>query len=292
MEPDELYTLRNQFWLGNFQQAINEGNSLTRLPAGPLQAEKKEYMYRSYLALGQYDVVDGEIQDDQGIPAELRAIKVLSAYLQGRREEAVAQVGSWVAAGESNPTVQVVSSLIYIHEGNIKEAMKCVSSGQTLEQRSMMVSLLLRMDRPDLAMKKYSEMRQIDEDSSLSVLASAWINMAGGGNKVNEACNLYEDLIDKFGGSPLLLNGLAAGKMHQGAYEEAETHLQEALTKQSSDADTLANLVVVCQQLRRPEDVIDRYIAQLKKAAPGHTLLQSLATFEQAFDRVANNLTV
>ena len=24
-DPDELYTLRNLFWLGSFQQAINEG---------------------------------------------------------------------------------------------------------------------------------------------------------------------------------------------------------------------------------------------------------------------------
>ena len=128
--------------------------------------------------------------------------------------------------------------------------------------------------------------------SSLTILCCAWINIAAGGNKVQEACNLYEDLVDKFGGSPLLLNGLAAGKMHQGAYEEAETLLQEALTKKSADPDSLANLVVVSQQLRRPDDVINRYINQLKKAAPGHTLLASLATFEQAFDRVANNLAV
>ena len=30
-EPDELYTLRNRFWLGNFSMAIAEGNQLSRL---------------------------------------------------------------------------------------------------------------------------------------------------------------------------------------------------------------------------------------------------------------------
>ena len=42
---------------------------------------------------------------------------------------------------------------------------------------------------------------------------------------------MYEELIDKYGSSPMLLNGLAVSKMHQGLFEEAETHLQEALTK-------------------------------------------------------------
>jgi Flp pilus assembly protein TadD len=42
---------------------------------------------------------------------------------------------------------------------------------------------------------------------------------------------VYEELIDKFGGSPLLLNGLAIAKMHQGQYAEAESSLQQALTK-------------------------------------------------------------
>jgi hypothetical protein len=38
-------------------------------------------------------------------------------------------------------------------------------------------------------------------------------------------------LIDKFGGSALLLNGLAVAKMHQGLFEEAEVVLLEALNK-------------------------------------------------------------
>jgi coatomer subunit epsilon len=48
-----------------------------------------------------------------------------------------------------------------------------------------------------------------------------------------DAAYVYEELIDKFGGSPLLLNGLAIAKMHQGQYAEAESSLQQALTKVS-----------------------------------------------------------
>ena len=62
-EPDELYTMRNLFWLGNFQLAINESNSLHRLPKTLVPA-RDEFVYRSYVALGQYDIVMDEIKDN------------------------------------------------------------------------------------------------------------------------------------------------------------------------------------------------------------------------------------
>ena len=42
---------------------------------------------------------------------------------------------------------------------------------------------------------------------------------------------IYEELIDKHGGSAMLLCGLAVAKMHLGQFEEAEARLQEALIK-------------------------------------------------------------
>lgn len=67
MDPDELYTLRNLFWLGSYQLAINEANSLNKLPAH-LVSEKQEYVYRSYVALEQYHIVTGEIKDTPKTP--------------------------------------------------------------------------------------------------------------------------------------------------------------------------------------------------------------------------------
>jgi coatomer subunit epsilon len=66
-DPDELYTLRNLFWLGNFQQAINEAGSLSRCPTA-LKDEKDEFVYRSYLALGQYSIVLSEVKDSPSTP--------------------------------------------------------------------------------------------------------------------------------------------------------------------------------------------------------------------------------
>lgn len=52
-----------------------------------------------------------------------------------------------------------------------------------------------------------------------------------GGAKVQEAAYIYDELIDKYGSSPVLLNGLAVSKMHLAQWEEAETALKEAITK-------------------------------------------------------------
>ena len=57
------------------------------------------------------------------------------------------------------------------------------------------------------------------------------MTLQGGGTKAQEAAYIYEELIDKYGSSATLLNGLAVSKMQQGLHEEAETHLHEALTK-------------------------------------------------------------
>lgn len=67
-EPDELYTLRAQFWLGHYQLALDEGKSIMRRPMSPaLKAEREEFMVRSQLALGQYDRVISSSADSPGM---------------------------------------------------------------------------------------------------------------------------------------------------------------------------------------------------------------------------------
>lgn len=129
------------------------------------------------------------------------------------------------------------------------------------DRHAMLVQLYLKMFRTDLAEKELKTMKSQDEDSVLTMLASAWINLSPGSTKVQDAVYVYEELIDKYGSSVMLLNGVAVGKMQLGLFEEAETALQEALTKASNDPDSLANIIVVANHLGRPQEVINRYIA-------------------------------
>merc|ERR1719352_4423 len=76
-----LFPIQNAFHLGAYQVAINEaadldstGTSLSSSDA----IEKDCYVYRSYIALGSYQLVLDEIPDDS--PSQLQAVKELARY--------------------------------------------------------------------------------------------------------------------------------------------------------------------------------------------------------------------
>jgi hypothetical protein len=57
-EPDELYTLRAQYWLGHYSLAMEEAKSVMRRPMSPeLKVEREELGLRAQLGLGQRDKV-------------------------------------------------------------------------------------------------------------------------------------------------------------------------------------------------------------------------------------------
>ncbi|CAB1119803.1 unnamed protein product [Ectocarpus sp. 6 AP-2014] len=292
-EPDDLFTLRNHFWLGSYQLAIAEGSGLGRLPEA-LRVERDEFIYRSYLALGQFSIVLGEIKDDA--PPALQAVRLMAQYLSNpeSREIVIETLKMWLTDPGScnNPTVQLLAAAVFTHEGDLKEAVRSIRNGVTMEQTAMLAQIYLRMDRVDLALKQVQVLQQADDDATLTQLVVAWVHLAQGGKRYQEAAYIFDELIDKYQASPLLLNSSAVAKMHMGEYQEAETILVEAISKSQNDADTLVNLICVCRHLDKPASFVDRYINQLKTAHPQHPYVQSLANAESAFDRVAATFAV
>ena len=180
MEPDELYTLRNLFWLGSYQLAINEANSLTKLPPH-LVTEKQEFIYRSYLALEQYHIILSEIKDSPKTPISLLAVKLLASFMKdpSTKETALLQMQEWLSDpnAANSTTLQLVAATLYIHDDNIKEAIKILHHGVNMEQNAILVQLYLRIDRLDLAQKQLKAMKAVDEDGVLVMLATAWTHL-------------------------------------------------------------------------------------------------------------------
>merc|ERR1712002_789368 len=113
-----------------------------------------------------------------------------------------------------------------------------------LECTALKLQALLSIHRPDLAKKEMKTMQEKDEDATVTQLAQAWTNMALGGEKIQEAYYIYQDMIDKLGSTALLLNGQATIFLAQGKFNEAESALQEALEKDPNNPNTLVNLIV------------------------------------------------
>lgn len=94
-------------------------------------------------------------------------------------------------------------------------------------------------------------------------------------------------MIDKHGATSLLLNGQATCFIHQGRYEEADSALQESISKDTNNADALINMIVLSQHSGKPPEVANRYLIQLQEFHKNHPFVKDYASKEAEFDRLA-----
>lgn len=285
--PDLLFNLRNNFYLGAFQAAINNSDLPNLSPDDAV--ERDSLVYRSYIALGSYQLVINEIDSSAATP--LQAVKLLALYLSSpdSKESTISSLKEWLAdpAIGNNATLRLIAGIIFMHEQDYNEALKHTNSGGTMELNALNVQIFLKMHRSDYAERQLRVMQQVDEDHTLTQLASAWFNLAVGGSKIQEAYLIFQDFSEKYQMTSLVLNGKAVCCMHMGNFDEAETLLLEALNKDAKDPETLANLIVCCLHLGKPPS---RFLSQLKLSHPDHTLVKRASAAEESFDRAVQSV--
>ncbi|KAL0363703.1 UNVERIFIED_CONTAM: Coatomer subunit epsilon-1 [Sesamum calycinum] len=175
--PDPLFGLRNNFYLGAYQAAINNSEIPNLSPDDAV--ERDSLVYRSYIALGSYQLVINEI--DSSAATTLQAVKLLALYLSGpeNKEMAISSLHEWLAdpAIANNPSLRLIAGTIFLHEQDYNEALKHTNAGGTMELHALNVQIFLKMHRSDYAENKLGSCR-IDEDHTLTQLANAWLNLA------------------------------------------------------------------------------------------------------------------
>ncbi|KAF5475474.1 hypothetical protein F2P56_007277 [Juglans regia] len=285
--PDHLFNLRNNFFLGAFQAAINNSDVPNLSPDDAV--ERDCLVYRSYIALGSYQLVINEIDDSAAPP--LQAVKLLALYLStpDNKESTISSLKEWLAdpAIANNAILRLIAGIIFMHEQDYNEALKHTNAGGTMELHSLNVQIFLKMHRSDYAERQLRVMQQIDEDHTLTQLANAWLNLSVGGSKIQEAYLIFQDFSEKYQMTSLILNGKAVCCMHMGNFDEAETLLLDALNKDAKDPETLANLVVCCLHLGKPSS---RFLSQLKISHPDHVLVKRSSSAEESFDRAIQSV--
>ncbi|KAB2601603.1 coatomer subunit epsilon-1-like [Pyrus ussuriensis x Pyrus communis] len=279
--PDHLFNLRNNFYLGAYQASINNSDIPNLSPDEAV--ERDCLVFRSYIALGSYQLVINEIDASAATP--LQAVKLLALYLSGPdfKESAISNLKELLAdpAVGNNPTLRLIAGTVFMHEQDYNEALKYTNAGGTMELNALTIQIFLKMHRSDYAERQLRLMQQVDEDHTLTQLAMAWLSLAVGGSKIQEAYLIFQDLSEKSQVTSLILNGKAVCCMHMGNFDEAETLLLEALQKDAKDPETLANLVVCCLHLGKPSS---RFLSQLKIGHPDHLLVKRALEAEQSFN--------
>ncbi|CAM0901974.1 unnamed protein product [Alopecurus aequalis] len=286
-EPDHLLGLRNSFYVGAYQAAITGSQSVPSHALSPDEVLHRDaLLYRSYIAIGSHQLVIDEIGPGAATP--LQAVKLLAVYLSGgagNKESAISKLKELLgdAALGSNPILRLVAGTIFMHEQDYAEALKHTNpAGGSMELLALNVQIYLQMHRPDHAEKQLRVMQKLDEDHTLTQLASAWVHLVMGGSKIQEAHLIFQDFSEKYPATCMILNGKAQCLMHMGNFEQAEGLLLESLNKDANDAQTLANLIVCSLKVGKPAS---RYLNQLKLAHPEHMLVKRMSSAEDSFDR-------
>lgn len=288
---DDLFELRNYFYLGNLASATTEGETVSVQDAGA-RIERDVILKRLELAKGKYDAILQSIEDSS--PPALQVLKLLALLLKepSTAETAPAVLEGWledeVSAG--SPCFILMCAILYTHLGDYDNALRMASRSDSLELMSVRVQVLLRMDRVDVAEKEVAAMQKVDEDATLTQLATAWTHLASGGERVQEAVYIYQDLLERHGATDQILNGIALCNLAQGKPEEAERTLQEALSKNPNCAATLVNVIVCSKYRNKQPELVTRYFDQLKKVAPSNPWLKEYGEKEQLFDELATRL--
>ncbi|CAG0915930.1 unnamed protein product [Notodromas monacha] len=305
-EPDELFDVRNAYHVGNYQQCITEANKVNPSSV-ELKVEKDVFMYRAYIAQRKFAVVLGEI--NLGSSPELLAVRRYAEYLSANSEKKyvffitprhtlgilsiscsrrsiVEKLEQDVKKIDANSTYEVVlAATIFTLEEMFEVALRLLHNAEALD-RAMVMYILLKMNRPDLARKELKNMQDKDDDASLTQLAQGWLNLSSGGDKLQDAYYVFQEMADKYGSSPLLLNGQACALIGQGKFEEAESALQESLEKDPNNADTLVNMIVLSQSQGKAPEVANRYLNQLKDSHAEHPFVKAFGAKESDFERV------
>nr|CAD7439083.1 unnamed protein product [Timema bartmani] len=279
-------------------------------PSSPaVQLERDIFLYRAYIAQKKYRVVLDEISGVS--PPELQPLKLLAEYfaVPSKRDTIVSKLDQQASGNVdvNNYTSIIVTATIYYHEGNFEAALRILNQADYLECSALTLQIYLKINRVDLAIKEMKSMQEKDDDATLTQLAQAWVNIAmctgaaiserdkeivphaqgrtdaaqtseidgEGGDKLQDAYYIFQEMTDKHSSTPLLLNGQAVCFIGQGKYEEAEAALQESLDKDSNNPDTLINMIVS-----------NRFLSQLKDSHLEHPFVKEYLLKENEFERL------
>ena len=268
MDVDELYAVRNNFYVGNFQVAIDEGESTPPL-SQQKQIELDVYVARSRLALGQGKELISSINQ---APMAMEAVKALAVFEinPSKQDVCIEKVESWLGdeMTGNNPTLRLIAGLMYTKAGKYSEALAVLkgAGANQPEHSALMIHILILMNRIDAAQKELAELENSNaDDAVITQLAQGWVYCSLGGGKTEEASYIFQELIDKFDPTVKLLNNLAVCKVHMEQYPEAEEMLTTALEENPGDVDSLVNLIVVSRHLNKSQEVIDNLMEQLRQ---------------------------
>jgi len=294
---DELYDVKTAYYIGAFAQCINTAQKAKIGNNEELKLERDCYVYRSYVNQKKYGVIFDEIRENSNEPA-LKAIRLYAAFMNNINSEdalssAVSSFEQLFSGIDPHSKMAWLPSVLlascYYHNGDIDGAMRALSGAvsDSLEIKALMIQCLLSIDRVDLARKEMRKMQELDEDATLTQLASAWCSLFVGGEKLQDSYYTFQEMADKTKSTSLLLNGMAAAYLGQNKQDEADGVISESQQLDDNCAETLVNAIKNRFLAGRGIESGTRFLSELKSNHSNHPYMKDFAKKEAEFDMLA-----
>ena len=289
MDPDLLYTVKNQFWVGNFADAVREAESV-RTADDSVRIERDFYRMRAEVELGTGCVNASGVDD--ALPTALQAVQLYAAHRNGSMPEAdaVARLKAWMDDENinANPMLVVMAATVYNRLGDWRAALTALKDGTTIEQLALRVQILVQINRLDKAQVELKRMREIDDDATLTELAKGWVYCRlGSAENMEQALYAFQELGGRFGRTAPVLNNIASCHIGLSNYEEADRCLEEAFEGDMATPETYINAIVSARHQQKPEEVVQALLDTLRAKAPTHPWVLQLDQLSEEFDRCA-----
>jgi coatomer protein complex subunit epsilon len=294
---DELYDVKTAYYIGAFAQCINTAQKAKVGTNDDLKLERDCYVYRSYVNQKKYGVIFDEIRENTS-EAALKAIRLYAGFMNNINSEdalssAVSSFEQLFSGIDPQSKMAWLPSVLlascYYHKGDTDGAMRALSGAvsDSLEIKALMIQCLLSIDRVDLARKEMRKMQELDEDATLTQLASAWCSLFVGGEKLQDSYYTFQELADKTKSTSLLLNGMAAAYLGQNKQDEADGVISESQQLDDNCAETLVNAIKNRFLAGRGIESGTRFLSELKSNHSNHLYMKDFAEKEAQFDMLA-----
>lgn len=288
MKDDDLLLDASQAYLiGAFNNAIKLLQKIKSVD--PVIRKKIDGLtYDIYIAQKKYTIVLDEIPVDSEI-VEFKLQRLLAEYLSSpeKKPEILLAIDGILAGSFSvdDEGSLVLAARTFMNANMHDAALKVLHNGNSLMCTALTAQCFMAMHRYDLAGKIVRRMQATDEDSLPAQLITALYYLTKGGEQLQEALTIYDELCERFGSCSTLVNGRAAALIAMNRWDEAETALHEALDFDGSNPEVLMNLIMVSHHLGKPMETINRLTSQLKDSDKEHPFLYEMALKDDEFTR-------
>lgn len=290
---DALQEVRDNFYVGNFQKAMDLCQSAQ--PGSDIEQWECDATFaRCCLSLMATDKLRAmTASESPGQRAAAFFHVITKSPKEDQRQKGKDKLKEHIAEKQDMGS-SILGANILAMDGNFQDALNLTVAHPTAEMQALRVFIYLMCNQVGQAEKQLQEMSGTNDDSAVYQMAAAAVHLASGNPE--EAYLTYCDLSTKFpmldgedSGSVMLQTGKAVANMQRGMWQEALEDLNRAHSQAPNDPELLVNLCC-CMTHTGQKEEFTQYYEQLEKVAPNHPYVAKTNSIKDSFARFKANL--